>query len=268
MLFLAFFSFTNCSTDKGTKEEIVKKEEKKEAIPENTKIDTTKENVADNNNQKENIVDNTKKETMPLKKEEKKEIKKEEKKEIKKEEEPTTIEPPKNKYDKVFPYYNGRAVAQSGKKYCLLNQKGEEVTALKYDFLEGFDIGGDMIRARIRDKVGYLDKNGNEIIPLSFRYIERFNKGLAQAKLIDGETFYINKQGQKVCDILDKYYEGVARIKVGKNIGYINEQGVIIIQPQYVYGTNFNNGSAEVKKAGSDNIFTINKQGNCIKDCK
>lgn len=270
--FVSFSLFTSCNSEKETKkEEIIKKEENKENI--NSKIDTTqkKEEVNENNNSTENTQDNsqknnsTKKETS---KEDKKETPKEIKKETPKEEESTKIEPPKKKYDKVFPYYNNRAVAQSGSKYCLLNPKGEEVTPLKYDFLEGFDIGGDMIRARIHDKVGYLDKNGNEIIPLSFRYVERFNKGLAQARLIDGETFYINKQGQKVCDVLDKYHEGIARIKVGKNIGYINEQGVIIIQPQYIYGTNFNKGTADVKKAGDDNIFTINKQGVCVKDCK
>lgn len=268
MLFL--ISFTNCSEKKNEQEQIVKKEEepipKKSVMPDTTQKD---EKIIDEN-QGEKVGEPIKEKKVI---DDKKEVKKEPKTEIKKqpkknEEESTTIEKPKKTYDKVQPYYNGRAVAQSGKKYCLLNQKGEEVTSLKYDFLEGFDVGGDMVRARIHDKVGYLDKNGNEIIPLSFRYIERFNKGLAQAKLIDGETFYLNKQGQKVCDVLDKYYEGMARVKIGKNIGYVDEQGIIVVPAIYSYGTNFTNGLADVKKAGSDNIFTINKKAVCVKDCK
>ncbi|TAE67002.1 MAG: hypothetical protein EAZ85_15475 [Bacteroidetes bacterium] len=276
ILYIGFFIFfvfvlINCTEKKESpKDDFVKKNEEKSTPKENIKVDTTEknENISENINQEKN--NNPKNETQKKEtpKDTKKIQKEENPKQIKKEEEQTNIEKPKKVYDKVQPYYNGRAVAQSGKKYCLLNQKGEEVTPLKYDFLEGFDVGGDMIRARIQDKVGYLDRNGNEIIPLSFRYVERFNKGLAQAKLIDGETFYINKQGQKVCDILDKYYEGMARIKVGKNIGYINEQGIIVVPALYSYGTNFTNGVADVKKIGDDHIFTINKQGVCVKDCK
>jgi hypothetical protein len=274
--FVAFF-LANCSQkqeteqmDKDTKEKSVidnssKSKNEQFDQPKNENSNREKNNHISNEKNNNNLI--TKNEIKnEIKKENntKNETKKEEnKKNIK--EEDTKIIPPTKKYDKILPYYNDRAVVIIDKKYGLIDKKGNEIIAPKYDYLDGFEYD-DITRVRIRDKVGYIDKDGNEIIPMTFRYIDRFDKGLARVQLIDGESFYINRQGQKVCDVLDKYYEGLARIKVGKNIGYVNEQGLIVIKPEYSYGTNFHNGVAEVKK--DDHIITINKKGECIKDCK
>jgi hypothetical protein len=225
------------------------KENAKEAhntldIPETAKKDT---NIK---------VDTQKKE---LKIEPKKEIKEEIKKnEVKKE--PTK----KITYDKIGTYHKGVATTKSEGKMGLIDAKGQEIVSPKYDFVE--DFMEEYARVRIKDKVGFINKEGTEIVPLKFRYVDKFVNGLAKARLIDGETFYINQKGEHICDILDVYNEGIARIKLGKNIGYVDTKGNVIVPAQYSYGTSFYKGVADVKK--NDKMFGINAKGVCVRDCK
>ena len=58
------------------------------------------------------------------------------------------------------------------------------------------------------EKYGFIDIKGNFVIPEEF-------------------------------DQVDIFSEGMARIKIGKLWGYINEQGVIVIKPKYIKAKNF-----------------------------
>jgi hypothetical protein len=194
------------------------------------------------------------------------EVKKVNNKETEKNTETPIYQPKKDKYDKVFPFFQGLAVVMSDKKYGYINNKGQEIISPKYDFAEDFSEGGDLVRVRIKDKVGFINRLGQEVIPLKYRYVEKFYRGLAHARLIDGEQFYIDKQGNMVCEILDAYRDGMARVKLGKKIGYVDGQGRLAIPIDYNYGTHFQDGVAEVKKG--DKHFFINKKGECVKDCE
>lgn len=173
----------------------------------------------------------------------------------------------KSKYAFVGNFYAGMAIVQSHEgKYGYIDQYGKEVSALKYDFAE--DLAGEpaMARVRIKDKVGYINHTAQEIIALKYRYIDKFYRGLAQARMIDGETYYIDRQGNHVCDALSEYHEDIARIKKGDKVGYVNSYGKIIIEPRYSYGTHFVNGQAEVKI--KEKYMIINTKGECVKDCQ
>lgn len=171
----------------------------------------------------------------------------------------------KKKYDKVFALHHNRAVVQLGNKFGYIDGEGHEVVAPKYDFAEDFSGDFTMARVRTKDKVGYVDVSGKEVVPLKYRYVEKFSNGLAHARLIDGEQFYIDRKGNHVCDILDKHYEGIARVKLGKKIGYVDLQGNVIVPIKYDFGTNFQNGMADVKL--NEQHFFINNKGECVKDC-
>ncbi len=189
------------------------------------------------------------------------------KKEIKtelKKEEPKKEITKKATYEKIGTYHRGVATTKSEGKMGLVDAKGHEIVSPKYDFVEDFI--EEYARVRIRDKVGFINKEGTEVVPLKYRYVDKFINGLAKARLIDGETFYINQKGEHICDILDVYHEGIARIKLGKNIGYVDMKGNVVVPAQYSYGTSFHKGIADVKK--DDKMFGINAKGVCVRDCK
>jgi hypothetical protein len=169
-------------------------------------------------------------------------------------------------YDKIMAFHKGRAVVLKDKKFGYIAQNGVELVAPQYDFAEDFTESYNMARVRIRDKVGFIDLNGKEVIPLKYRYVEKFVNGLAHARMIDGEEFYINTHGEHLADVLDKYYEGIARIKKGEKLGYVNQEGKVVIPIKYDYGTHFQHGMAEVKLGGKH--FYINSKGECVKDCE
>jgi hypothetical protein len=171
------------------------------------------------------------------------------------------------KYAVVGNYHHGLAVVKSQEgKYGYIDTEGKEIGALTYDFAE--DLAGEpaLARIRIKDKVGCIDKTGSVVIPLKYRYIDKFFKGIAQVRLIDGESYYIDKQGNYLCEVVSDYHEGIAKIKKGTKIGYIDSYGKVIISPQYSYGTHFANGHAEVKVG--EKYSVINTKGECVKDCE
>ncbi len=58
-----------------------------------------------------------------------------------------------------------------------------------------FDFYNGLIAARKNGKFGYLDLNGNEVIPFNFDRASNFNNGLATVK-INGQYFKINEKGE------------------------------------------------------------------------
>lgn len=170
------------------------------------------------------------------------------------------------KYASVGNYHGGLALVKTHEgKYGYIDSYGKEILPTQYDFAE--DLAGEpaMARVRKRDKVGYVGQAGKEMVEMKYRFIDKYFKGLAQAHLPEGSTIYIDKYGKYVCDVIGEYHEGIARIKKGDKIGYINNYGQIIVEPQYSYGTHFTNGQAEVKTGEKYKI--INTKGDCVKDC-
>lgn len=90
----------------------------------------------------------------------------------------------------------------SGAKYALYNLREKKfITGFKYDYIDlfpidltRFNIGGTIIETDyskpkvIGGKWGFLDREGNEIIPAQYDMVTTFEKGIAKATK-DGETF-------------------------------------------------------------------------------
>jgi hypothetical protein len=177
------------------------------------------------------------------------------------------IKEARSKYASVGNYYAGLAVVKSHEgRFGYIDHTGAEVLRTEYDFAE--DLSGEpaMARVRIKDKVGYINHKGAFVVPMKYRFIDKYFRGLAQVRMLDGESYYIDRQGNHICDIISEYHEGIARIKKGNQIGYIDSYGKVIIPPQFSYGTHFTNGQAEVKIG--DKYRVINAKGQCIKDCE
>jgi hypothetical protein len=99
-------------------------------------------------------------------------------------------------YEFKGPYYEGLArVKNSDKKWGFVDTTGNVVVKPKYNAVENFSDG--LARVRTGTKWGLVDKSGNEVIKPTFDAIYEFINGKAQV-LLNGEKYYMNKQGQRV----------------------------------------------------------------------
>lgn len=152
---------------------------------------------------------------------------------------------------------------------------GREIASCKYTricpFHEGFALvfNGDFIsydnrtgKIKYKNKrYGFIDKSGEEVIPLQYDEASSFSSGLAAVKL--GNLWgYIDKAGCfKVPLSFDKaetFSEDMAAIKVGGKYGFIDKTGMIKILPIYSRVKPFCNGGAIVWKGEKTGVIDKN----------
>lgn len=116
-------------------------------------------------------------------------------------------------------------------------------------------------RAKKNGKYGFVDENGNEIIPPKYEWVGQFKEGVARV-FSNNKAGYIEKQGKVV--IPEKYddawgfSEGLAKVMLAKKkegkliarFGYVNKEGQEVITPIYSDAQSFYEGLAAVKKKG------------------
>ncbi|MGB9912116.1 MAG: WG repeat-containing protein [Candidatus Kapaibacteriota bacterium] len=92
-------------------------------------------------------------------------------------------------------------------KWCLINNKGEKVTDYIFDDVKEFSEG---VAPVLKDGRWYfIDKNGVEVIPNDYLYVDKFVDGLAWVSLRNGKRGYINHSGKIVVEVpdADKYFD-------------------------------------------------------------
>lgn len=122
-------------------------------------------------------------------------------------------------------------------------------------------------------KYGFVDDDGNEVIPHIYEDAVRFNEGLAAVKKY-GKWGFIDKEGNEVIPFkyepagficLFVFSEGLVAVRNGsnditeKNCGYIDKQGKEVLPFNYWLVEPFHDGYANV--SDGDNWFLIDKTG-------
>ena len=118
-------------------------------------------------------------------------------------------------------------------------------------------------------KRGYVDAQGNEVIPCKYDWAWPFREGLALVEL-NGKWGYIDKQGNTVIpfkyDWAYSFSEGLAAVELNGKWGYIDKQGNTVIHCKYNHVWPFSEGLALVVLKGKWGF--IDKQGNEVIPCK
>ena len=116
------------------------------------------------------------------------------------------------KYEGAESFSEGLAVVKLKKKYGFVDKTGQEVIPCKYDYVESFSEGLAVACIGVEVKVkgneyytetkvsgdgkwGYIDTNGEEVIPLIYNKVEKFKNGKAKV-MLEGKTLYINTKGE------------------------------------------------------------------------
>ncbi len=143
---------------------------------------------------------------------------------------------------------------------------GEERLQDLYLLADSFSEGLAAVTDYSTRKVGYINKQGEEVIPCQFKYARDFTNGMAVVS--DGD-FYgaINTKGDIVVPLkyetVQAFQDGMFLVQDTSNlVGYVNEKGEEVIPCQYANALPFSNGLAGVLVDGK--IGFIDKTGKMV----
>lgn len=157
-------------------------------------------------------------------------------------------------YDIAFFYEHGLAIVDKDGYYGTIDHIGRVVTPYKYDSAYEFEEG--MARVVLDSKSGYIDSTGVEVIPPLYTQATDFKGGLAAVQKDFDLWGYINKKGEEVIPINLNYSqvytfsEGKAWVRRGETYGFIDTDAKLVIPLKYDRAYNFSEGLATVMKDG------------------
>lgn len=150
-------------------------------------------------------------------------------------------------------------------KYSL---EGLAKAVVNYDYVGDFQDGMAIVNKG--EKIGFIDKMGNEVIPCIYDFLEdadcSFREGLAFVRQGD-KCFFIDKEGKKPFDFkydsANNFSEGLAVVWKDGKCGYIDTKGneVIALTDKQFY-SDFSDGLAAVSKDGKFGF--IDKTGKLV----
>ena len=131
------------------------------------------------------------------------------------------------------------------------NHEGELQLDLekRFDWVDGF-YGSDLAKVSKNNRLGFINKKGEVVIPFDFENVKVFSNGLAAVMML-GKHGFIDTSGNLLIPFLyeDAGYfgNGLAPVKKNGKFGFINRKGTLIIPCKYDDAKSFYNGMAAVR---------------------
>ena len=167
-------------------------------------------------------------------------------------------------YDGGTEFSEGYAIVKKDSMYYCIDIKGNEhavMTNMNISVKSGFQNGMALIRNKDTRTYGYLDTTGRIVIPPLFDDAGNFSEGLAPV-IINDQCCYIDKNGLRTITSVkwlgkeyqiagaSEFHEGLAAVILKdrnlRGIGYINKNGIMVIDPIYPKAGDFHCGLARV----------------------
>lgn len=166
-----------------------------------------------------------------------------------------------SKYEHIDEEADERRAVYYKNKAGFINSKGQEIIPMKYDSVGMFDKGIAIVASG--GKFGLVDTLGKELTPVKYNYIGSSSEGFMLVGL-DNKWGYVDASGKEVVPLVYEggapFSEGLAAVVVNKKVGFINKYGRIVIEPQFEGIVQvFKYGEAIVVKEGKQ--ITISKNG-------
>lgn len=157
-------------------------------------------------------------------------------------------------YDTLGKFTEGYALAAKDSSFFLVSENGKEILKNKPYTIKG-SLHDGLIRVQQGEKYGFIDINGQIVIPVKFTLAFDFQEGLARV-VVGRKTGLVDNKGIFVLEP-NKYELVFPFDENGLSIvqyeqygvkGMINKQGTEIIKPHYEDIKPFHHGYAIVKK--------------------
>lgn len=155
---------------------------------------------------------------------------------------------PKKAYNQITAFnVHGLAKVKIGKKYGILNKKGELLTKQRYSLIKDFsdghavvrkqNMGGNSIFKKNFD-LGFIDTTATLVGKIKYRQLGDFHDGRAKYRTQTGWGF-INTKGETV---IQPIYSKVMDFNKGRGIVYVryNQSGIVDTTGQYIINPKVN----------------------------
>ena len=169
-------------------------------------------------------------------------------------------------YNNIVPFHGNWKVAVKSPKRLIFNPNGyERVTRI---YTRQGQFSENRCRVQIDRLWGFMDEEGNEIIPCQFAEVRDFSEGLAAVKkegrwafidMVGNQPFKLEVPEGEISEV-GNFSNGLAWIKVGHRYGYINQLGAVVIPFEFTKVFDFKFGVARAVFRGKTGL--IDTQGN------
>ncbi len=151
-------------------------------------------------------------------------------------------------FEQVYPFSNGLALCKRMNTYTVyIDTTGWPVVEIPNEHYTGDYSNGYATYSTVKDKYGFMNKNGHPISPCIYEAILNFSEGLAAVKIYNKWGFIDNKGKIIIAvkyDRVDQFADGLARVKLDDKFGFIDKNGKVIIPIKLSDSHNFVKGLA------------------------
>jgi hypothetical protein len=170
--------------------------------------------------------------------------------------------------DEAGDFHEGMALTKKhsgdGTLYGYINKEGKVIVEPQYIFARDFSDGLGMV-VDAHQKGGYINKEGKMTIEPTYTRGTEFSDKYAM--VFSDQWYYLDKNGKTkgigMYQGVNKFQNGLAGVESDHKWGYVDENGKLVIQPQFDDESNFfDNGLATVKVNGKYGI--IDKKGKYV----
>lgn len=161
-------------------------------------------------------------------------------------------------YNSIEPFVESRAVYVQGDIMGVIDEGGKIITKNPYTFISSYSdsLALVSIKTSSDDQLyGYIDMDGNEVLPPNYLEGSDFKNNYALVKSRDGTYQVIDKSGTIITTFpykfVGNYNEGVFTFSesLGGLIGYVDIYGRVLIKPKFTSASPVNDGYMVVSTA-------------------
>lgn len=180
------------------------------------------------------------------------------------------------KYGTIARFAEGRAVVINEQGFRVIDEKGTVLTEKPYSFIGMYQEGRALfsqVDSQGMGRYGYLDRDGNEVIPARYENGTDFAEGRAVVRTKKNEFVLIGRNGERLHTFSYAFVgqpgDGLLVFQQTDNgqYGYVDEKGNVVITPRYLSAQTFQKGRAVVNMSfdySKNQYGLIDKKGNFI----
>lgn len=163
------------------------------------------------------------------------------------------------KYDRVDPFCEGMASVSINSSCGFINEKGKLI-ATNFDGSRNYSEGFAAVRKD--GKWGYIDIEGNVVIPFIYEEAYDFKEGLAAVALEENKFGFINKDNKVIIPmvyyVVSNFHQGKANVMRGKEYGKILKDNSKLNWSK-IFNGNYKNSYGDwiVDAAGTNDFETM-----------
>lgn len=167
------------------------------------------------------------------------------------------------KYDELYGFHEGLARVCKDKKYGFIDKLGNEIIPCKYDDAKDYDKGISVVT--LGDKQGAINRQGDMVISCKYDNINICEDDSLAAASINETSGFIDLEGNVVVpfdyEYCGTFSEGLADVRKNGLIGFVNKNGKLVVPCKYASSFDFSEGLAGVSIDGGEDGVVDDKWG-------